>query len=346
MSNNKHVDVANPANSKIVIEFMKLLDQIKFDLDNAPTTKDRIGHSFRLSQTKKVIDIIKAYPNKIKEGNDLLNLKGVGKGSVSRINEILDKGYLSEIKVDTQYHKYAKIIDELSQVIGIGRRTAYVLVSKYGVKSVADIKKKHKSGNIKLNDQILMGLKYHGVYKQNIPRAEITEIDSYIHKILVKVDPELNAVICGSYRRLKMVSNDIDILLTHPNVKTIKDMEQKENYLILFVEALRKEGFIVDDLTYEDYTTKYMGFCKYNKYPVRRIDIRYMPIESYYPALVYFTGSGDFNQKIRSLAISLGYKLSEYGLFDEFGNMIPVKSESDLFQKLGLEYISPEKRSG
>ena len=78
------------------------------------------------------------------------------------------------------------------------------------------------------------------------------------------------------------------------------------------------------------------------------MDIIIVPIQYFYSALLHFTGSGDFNQKLRLHAKSLGFKLSEYGLVktDKTGKEIniPANSEQDIFDALLLKYISPEKR--
>ena len=74
---------------------------------------------------------------------------------------------------------------------GIGRKTAYDLVTIYGIKSISQLKKAYKSGKIELNDQIKLGLKYHGKYKEDIPRREIMKIEKYIHKVARKIDNEL-----------------------------------------------------------------------------------------------------------------------------------------------------------
>ena len=116
----------------------------------------------------------------------------------------------------------------------------------------------------------------------------------------------------------------------------------------LFIDKLKEAKFILDDLTFEHYETKYMGYCRYaTEYPTRRIDIFYAPFESYYPFLLHLTGSGGFNQKIRALAINLGYKLNEYGLFKiKLGKYIKVKikSEEDIFNELGMDYVEPRDR--
>ena len=48
---------------------------------------------------------------------------------------------------------------------------------------------------------------------------------------------------------------------------------------------------------------------------------------------------------MRKIAKKLGYKLSEYGLFDKNNEMIYVDSELDIFNKLNIKYLNPNERS-
>ncbi|AYV81256.1 MAG: DNA polymerase family X protein [Harvfovirus sp.] len=172
------------------------------------------------------------------------------------------------------------------------------------------------------------------------------KVDEYLHKVMLRIDPELFGIICGSYRRHAKVSGDIDVLLVHPSYtsKAMPD-EPPVNYLGEFIDELKSDNFIVDSLTGDEVKTKYMGYCKYDGDPVRRIDIRFIPYDSYYTAILYFTGPKDFNKRMRLLAISLGYHLSEYSLVEEEGNRpVPINSEKDVFDALGMEYLPPEKR--
>ena len=68
---------------------------------------------------------------------------------------------------------------------------------------------------------------------------------------------------------------------------------------------------------------------------------------------MHFTGSGDFNQRMRIHAKTLGMKLSEYGLvkINKKTNkkinkeiLVPINSEADIFDALLLKYIPPNKR--
>lgn len=330
-------------NSNIINEFERLTKQIQFDMDHEPDRKKRFAHSFRLKSIETVLKVLKKYPKKITSSEQLKGIKGVGKNSLARIDEILESGKLSEIMADIQDQSYLKYIEELEEIYGIGKRKAYELFKDYGVKSIDDLKKLYNSGKITLPDAVVKGLKYYGIAKDNIPRSEMIEIDKYLHDVLLKIDPQLFGIICGSYRRMKPTSGDIDMLIVHPLVKS-KSKVITKNYLQLFVQKLKDTGFIVDSLTGEDVPTKYMGFCQLNDYPVRRIDIRFMPYDSYYSAILYFTGSKDFNKKMRQTAISMGYTLNEYGLFDANGKMSKVSSEKDIFDILGMEYIDPEGR--
>jgi DNA polymerase/3'-5' exonuclease PolX len=129
------------------------------------------------------------------------------------------------------------------------------------------------------------------------------------------------------------------------------NLDSDVNYLEGIIKRLKEpikrnsgKPLIVDDLTDKNIHTKYMGFCKYKENPVRRIDIRFVPYESFNSALLYFTGSADLNKEMRKIAKKKNLKLSEYGLFKENGDKLEVKSERDIFDILGLEYLHPRLR--
>jgi DNA polymerase (family 10) len=86
----------------------------------------------------------------------------------------------------------------------------------------------------------------------------------------------------------------------------------------------------------------------------RRLDILLTPPSEYPYALLYFTGSQEFNIGMRTHALSRGYTLNEHGmkpLLD--GNkknvMIPakdeIKEERDIFTYLKLGFVRPEDRT-
>lgn len=79
----------------------------------------------------------------------------------------------------------------------------------------------------------------------------------------------------------------------------------------------------------------------------RRIDIRLAPFDAYWPAVCHSTGSDQFNQWLRVVANEKGFILSEYGLRtkDDSAEIIPVSSEQELFEKLGVTWREPSQRN-
>jgi len=307
-----------------IINVLKLyLEQIK--ADNAII--------FKINAISNLIKIIKNYPNEIKNGEELTNIKGVGKGSIEKINEIIKTGTLSYLNTNTNNNN--EIVNELTEVIGIGTVIAQKLIEKYKIKSLDELIKKVNSGEIKVNDKIMLGLKYVGKFKGKIPRKHIDDIYDYLTKF------NSNIVICGSYRRGLEFSSDIDVLLYDQDLLTMNDVK-KSNMLNNYVKLLSKYKFIVDNITNNN-VTKYMGFIKWEN-TIRRIDIRLIPYESIYTALVYFTGSYELNKIMRRKAKELGYKLNEYGLYKD-NKIIYITSEKELFKKLDMKYLKPIERN-
>ena len=329
-------------NKLIIEEFNKLLKQVQYETDYGDK-KVKAINVHRIKSIKEAINVLSKLTFKITNVDQVKKMKGIGKGSLRRIEEILKTGKLSEINEEIINQEYMNYIEKLANVFGIGRKTAFELFTKYNIKSVEELKKLHDSGKIELPENIVKGLKYYNKIKENIPREEMDIMNNILIENLYLVDKDLFGITCGSYRRLKLVSNDIDMIITHPSYKIKNKM--KTNYLELFVNKLIENKYIVDSLTGANVETKYMGLFQIDKkYPIRRIDIRFFPEESYYYGLLYFTGSGEFNRRMRHHAINLGYTLNEYGLYDEKGKMIKVNSEEEIFSKLNMEYLVPELR--
>src|SRR5436190_14264484 len=76
-------------------------------------------------------------------------------------------------------------------------------------------------------------------------------------------------------------------------------------------------------------------------------DLRLVPAESRGAAMQYFTGSKSHNIALRDRAISLGFKLNEYGIFRlSDGVSVAGSDEKEIYEALGLALIPPELREG
>jgi len=343
-------------NNKIINEFKRLVSFLEEEIDKVTVDKNIkaiTANKFRLKQIKNVTNILTHYPIKItiENYNELIKINGIGKGTIDRIKEILLTGKLSELGDFVNNTKDKQnIINDLESVVGIGHIHAKELYDK-GITSVKDLKKKIKNKEIEVNEKIELGLKYYGKFEGNIPRSEIDKIYKIFTSLINKLNKKLNPKeififeFCGSYRRGKPTSGDIDILISKFG-KINDDDDNLQNIVKILKNPITKNDkkpLIVDDLT-ELGKTKYMGFLKYKNNPNRRIDIRFVPYESYHSALLYFTGSAELNKKMRQIAKTKKLKLSEYGLFKDNGEKIPINNERDVFNILEMEYLPPRLR--
>lgn len=346
-------------NANIIEQFDLLIKQMNAEYLNAEVegdTKEMVRHRFRIQQTKKALSIIKKIDFKIEDADDLTGFQGIGPGTIKRIKEILETSHLSELKAKYSVKKQKKIdsIQELTKIIGVGDKLAKKLVVDHKIKSINDLKKAIKNKKIEVNDKIKLGLKYYGIVKGNIPREEIKDTEKMLRKEAHILDSDLNIIICGSYRRQKPTSNDIDMLIYHPKVLSMKDIigvsksKDKKSYLEMFVDKLTEMGYLTDHMTDKNYRMKYMGFFQYKNYEVRRLDIRLVPYPSLPTAMLYYTGPFELNTYMRKEAIKRHMLLNEYGLYKVDSNDIrtPIKitSEADVFDKLGLDYLTPKQR--
>ena len=189
-----------------------------------------------------------------------------------------------------------------------------------------------------------LGVKYLEDTRRRVPRAVIATFERFLHTELA-ADGCVRTV-CGSYRRGKPDSGDVDVLVTHPAWTTD---EQAQAGLRTTIDHLRTAQWLVDDLTPGDkLQTKYMGFMRVPEHPwAVRLDVRAVPHARYVPALMYFTGSKDENIRLRRKALSLGYQLNEYGLTAVKPDAVPVPvclSERAVYAALGEAYVEPGGR--
>lgn len=327
---------------KVIDKFSDLVKQIKIDIENS-TGKERIKNTFRLQSIENAIKILSKIKDETITINDIKDLKGIGPGTLRRIEEIIKTGKLEEIKITIKDEKFLKLMDELEESYGIGKKTAYTLFKEHNIKSMDDLIKKVKSGEIILSDVAMKGLKFYGKINVKIPRKIIDSAREVLLDTLFKINVELFGAICGSYRRMKEKSGDIDLIIVHPKIKT-KAQLKVNPYFKTIIKTLKHNGFIIESLTGDDVESKFMGIFEF-KGVIGRIDIRFMPYESFYFAYLYFTGGVELNRDMRLIASTHGYKLNEYGLYkDGSSKSIKVESEKEIFDILGLNYLQPKDR--
>jgi len=292
------------------------------------------GEKFKGSSYKKVLPALKKLSSDYELSVDnLKKINGLGKGLLEKIEQIKETGTCPLYEKVRNYHDPKK---DFMNIHGVGPKNAEKLV-KAGFTSIDDLRKCDNISDY-LNDVQQLGLKYYEDMLIRIPREEIVRHENYLNQVMKILDIPKGSVhftIAGSYRRGKEDSGDIDILFSS---KTKKKYDE-------FIDKLKEANYLVDDLARGP--KKYNGMCRYGRNPCRRIDIMYTKPCEYPFAIMYFTGSMEFNTMVRQKCLDRGLSLNEYSLKDNDTKKVvnhEFKEEKDIFDYLGMEYVDPTRR--
>ncbi|AAC97660.1 ORF MSV117 putative DNA polymerase beta/AP endonuclease, similar to Rattus norvegicus GB:M13962 and Caenorhabditis elegans GB:Z47812 [Melanoplus sanguinipes entomopoxvirus] len=257
----------------------------------------------------KLVDNMETVISKYKD------IPNIGDSISKKIYNIISNTYIDNIS-NTKEYKY---ITELMNVLYIGPKTAKNLISK-GIKTIKDLK---KNKDKYLNSQQQIAIEYYDKLKP-INRSFISNLESSI-----KLSPNKEWYILGSYARGKLTSKDIDILIVDFDIDEIL----KEIYKYAKEEAVLRHGKIM-----------YSGIFKKDK-TYFLIDIYKTTESEKYTSIQYFTGSKEFNIALRSLALSKDIRLNQHEMYDlQTQKKYNIKSEKDIFDILGVKYVPPSKR--
>ena len=160
---------------------------------------------------------------------------------------------------------------------------------------------------------------------KTIPRRFVDQI---VSGLILSADLQgVPFMICGSYRRMKMLCNDIDLVLVSGSPETTETIEEK----------LRK--LLGSQLNGKPQLNPIYGEIQFNIFIADRRRMGAM--------ILFATGSGNFNIQMRSRAKAKGWKLNRYGIYDRVtGDVIlEASDESMIFTALGIDYIQPKERN-
>ena len=307
---------------------------------------------------KKALEVLRAGGAKLPGEEAYFTKNGEYKSrSVQKIHEIIKYGILPRA-IEISENPKVKAITELTKVPEIGPSAAEKLYNK-GITTIAELTNAFEVNPKIVNNKQAIGIKYFHDLQQRIPREEMDEWNKYfaillkytIEKMIKKGNEPTGAKmeLVGSYRRGAETSGDIDILLTSDNA------EEGKKLMTTFIKELLKTDNLDSSLVFSSGTTKFMGLGKIENY-YRHIDIFYYSKKEYPFALLFSTGSGQFNIEMRADASKKGYSLSEKELMyrdsskvteeeylSDIGKNYPT-TEKDIFDFLGLVYIEPKDR--
>jgi DNA polymerase (family 10) len=137
-------------------------------------------------------------------------------------------------------------------------------------------------------------------------------------------------MLAGSIRRQKEMVGDIDVVLVVRDLINREQLNEKLKKLwgTLKTPKLKhraKRGGLFEDMQ------------------IQVLDVQFDQLGA---ALLHATGSWQFNVMMRSKAMSNGWKLNQYGLFDQVTGeeVCDASNERSIFDALGMGYVHPTHR--
>jgi len=260
-------------------------------------------------------------------------IAGVGKGIIGHIDEFIRTGDISEIsklKKTREYQAYTVF----SKILGVGPAVIKSWI-RNNIYTMSDLKRAAADGVITLTHMQKIGVLYYNDLNQRIPRAEVVAtIDSLLDCLMTGII----FTVAGSYRRGADTVGDIDLLIT--SKRSIPD------YLHRVEKCVKRLPGYVDTVSSGP---QRLTFIYRHDAVCRQIDLLFLPYESYYAALCYFTGSYRFNINMRGTAKQRGFRLNQTGLYKKnragMYKIIPVDSEQQLFDIIGMKWVDPSDRN-
>lgn len=271
----------------------------------------------------------------------LLDIPGIGQDLAEKIKEIALTGKLKF------YEDLRKTIPvgllDLINIPSVGPKTAHVLYKKLNIKSIKDLEKAINKNKLKglfgikekTIENIKKGITLLKKGKERMPLAVAIQRASDFLNPLAKLPYVKEISPAGSLRRQKETVRDIDILIKSPKPSKVMDAFTQ----LPVVKNIQAKGATKSSvLTYQD----------------TQVDCRVVPAKSFGAALLYFTGSKNFNIKLRTIAIKKGFKINEYGLFTQDKSRtseakarekyLAGRTEEEIFKLLKMSYIPAELR--
>jgi DNA polymerase (family X) len=262
---------------------------------------------------------------------DLQRLPGIGRDLAGRIRELADTGTVALHQA--LLSEFPVTLLELTRLQGLGPKTAALLHRTLGISTTEDLEAAARAGRIRTLRG--MGARKEALLLEALDErkrhagrhllADTHDMATAIVTHLRLAAPETAFVPVGSLRRGTETCGDLDILavggstdlfdafVRHPLIERVLGRGETRS------SALLRGGY--------------------------QVDLRLVPPASRGAALQYFTGSKAHNIALRDMALSRGWKLNEYGLFDQAtGATIAGSTEDGIYDALGLTPIPPELR--
>ena len=183
-----------------------------------------------------------AYPYKLSSAREILALPGCDQKIAHLFHEWQASGHTEAVN-EFDADPVMKILRSFYNIWGVGATTARQFYYD-GDKQWKDFDDIIINGWDTLSRVQQIGVKYYDEFELQIPRSEVESIASTVARYAKDiVDDGIECIIVGSYRRGKLESGDVDLILSH------REEEATLKLITPMINILERAGWITHCLT-------------------------------------------------------------------------------------------------
>jgi DNA polymerase (family 10) len=297
------------------------------------------GDAFRARSYERAARAIKGFPADMDTlaPGELRQIPGVGKSVADKVAEYFSTGSIAA--VEEIRARIPPGVREMIAIPALGPARAMQLHAELGIGSVAELAEAVKKGLLrdlkgfgpKSEERILRGIELLAQTGERVLLSTGLEVAEQTVAALSQVSGCVRCTYAGSARRMRETVGDIDILATIANPEAGAGAPVMSAFT-----ALPDVAEVIASGPTKTTIRTARGL---------QVDLRVVPEDSWGAALQYFTGSQAHNVRVREIAVRLGLRLSEYGLFRvDTGERIAARTEEEIYRALGMEWIPPTLR--
>jgi len=288
---------------------------------------------FRIRAYQRGADIIEGLAEDLERyiaEDRLTDIPGIGKDLSGKIKEIAQTGtcrFFEDLK-----KTIPEGLLEILKIPSVGPKTAKLLFENLKIKNIQDLQdaiKNNKLLNVpgikeKTIENIQKGIDFVKRGRERMPLAAALQLADEFIKALKKIKSVDKIEAAGSLRRRRETVRDIDILVVSDKPQDVMDAFAG----LPQVKDVQAKGETKSSILTSDDI---------------QIDCRVVEKKSFGAALLYFTGSKNFNIKLRLIAQKAGLKINEYGVFKK-DKFLAGRTEEEIFKLCKMAYVEPELR--
>jgi DNA polymerase (family 10) len=294
--------------------------------------------SFAIRAYRNGATAVEGYPERIVDilrdpARKVTDIPGIGKGLAHVLQEIVERQSCE--RRDLLLQKFPPTALEFLKIQGLGPKSIALILQHYRISTMDELERLCVEQKLrvlprmgsKLEEKVLRSIAQYRMRSGRYLISYAEGVAAELTEVLLPTPGVESITPAGSLRRGRETVGDLDLLVTGPAAEAALDR---------FIAYPRIEEVLGHGENKASAKVGREGL---------QVDVRALAPASFGSAMQYFTGSKDHNVAVRTRAVRMGLKLSEYGLFRvDDDSKVAGETEAGVYEALGLPWIPPELR--